>query len=187
MDVPNFFLTMFPKRTGINLVWPKMANNQEDWYKFGMAKNGHFFPTIFPKKTGINLEWPKMVVPNFLQQFFPERLKFGQKCLFQSFSDNVSQKDWYKFGMAKNGCFNFFLTIFPKRTGINLEWKKWPFHIIFQQCFSRRLVQIWNGQKWPFWIFSNNFSLIDWHKLGMAKNGCSNFFLTIFLKKTGIN
>ena len=62
-----------------------------------MAKNGHskFFPTIFPKKTGINSEWPKMAVPNF--------------------SDNFSQKDWYKFRMAKSGCSEFFPTIFPKR------------------------------------------------------------------------
>ena len=42
----------------------------------------NFFPTIFPKKTGTNLEWPKMAIPNF----------FG----------NFPQKDWYKFGMAKN-------------------------------------------------------------------------------------
>ena len=41
-----------------------------------------------------NPEWPKMAVLNF--------------------SDNFSQKDWYRFGMAKNGCCKFFLTIFPK-------------------------------------------------------------------------
>ena len=62
-----------------NSEWPKMAIPnfpQKDWYKFGMAENGHskFFPTIFPKKTGINLEWPKMAIPNFSQQFFPKRL-----------------------------------------------------------------------------------------------------------------
>ena len=44
-----------------------------------MAKNGHSkcFLTIFPQMTGINSEWPKMAILNF------------------------SQKDWYKFGMAK--------------------------------------------------------------------------------------
>ena len=26
--------------------------------------------------------------------------------------------------MAKNGCSEFFLTIFPKKTGINSEWPK---------------------------------------------------------------
>ena len=66
--------------------------------------------------------------------------------------------------MAKNGCSNFFPTMFPKRTGINLEWPKWPFQ-----------------------IFSNNFSQEDWYKFGMAKNGHSEFFPTIFPKKTGIN
>ena len=70
----KFFPTIFPKKTGINSEWPKMAipnfsNNfsQKDWCKFAMAKNGHFkvFPTIFPKNTGINLQWPKMAVLNF--------------------------------------------------------------------------------------------------------------------------
>ena len=70
----DFFPTIFPKETGINLEWPKMASQ--------------FFPTIFPKRTGINLEWPKMAVLNF--------------------SNNFSQKDCYKFGMAKNGCSKFF-------------------------------------------------------------------------------
>ena len=44
----EFFPTIFPKKTGINLEWPKMAVpnffqqfSQKDWYKFGMAKNGH--------------------------------------------------------------------------------------------------------------------------------------------------
>ena len=41
-----------------------------------------------------------------------------------NFSNNFSQRDWYKFGMAKNGCSDFFPTIFPKETGINLEWPK---------------------------------------------------------------
>ena len=112
MDVPIFFDNV----------------SQKDWYKFGMAKNGH---TKF-----------------FFQQFFPKRLvqiRNGQKWMFQFFFDNVSQKDWYKFGMAKNGHFKFFSnnfsqedwykfgmaknghseffpTIFPKKTGINLEW-----------------------------------------------------------------
>ena len=52
-----------------------------------MAKNGHsefFFLTIFPKKTGINSEWPKMGHSKFIQTF-------------------LVQKDWKKFGMAKNG------------------------------------------------------------------------------------
>ena len=66
--------------------------------------------------------------------------------------------------MAKNGHSNFFPTIFPKKTGTNLEWMKWPFQ-----------------------IFSDKFSQKDWYKFRMAKNGHSKFFLTIFCKKTGIN
>ena len=75
----EFFQHFFPKMTGINSEWPKMAflnfsNNfsQKDWYQFGMAKNGlsEFFPTLFPKKTGIISEWPKMAILNIFQQFF---------------------------------------------------------------------------------------------------------------------
>ena len=46
----------------------------------------------------------------------------GQKLPFQILSDNFPQKDWYKFGMVKSAHSEFFLTIFPKKTGINLEW-----------------------------------------------------------------
>ena len=61
----KFFLTIYPKKTGKNSEWPKMAIlnffqqfPQKDWYKFGMAKNGHFkfFRTIYPKKAGTNSE-----------------------------------------------------------------------------------------------------------------------------------
>ena len=77
-----------------------------------MAKNGHskFFQTIFPKKTGIKIwngkKWPLLI-----------------------FSDNFSQKDWYKFRMAKTGHSKFFPTFFPKKTGINSEWPKYAFQI----------------------------------------------------------
>ena len=112
----EFFPTIFPKKTGQKWPFQIFSDNfsQKVWFIFGMAKIGHseffltifseFFPTIFPEKTGINLEWPKW--------------------LFQIFSDNFSQKDWYKFKMAKNGCSKLFLTIFPKKTGTNLEWPK---------------------------------------------------------------
>ena len=56
------------------------------------------------------------------------------------FSDNFSQKDWYNSGMAKNGCSKFFLTIFSKMTGINLEWPKMAVPNFFQQFFPKRQV-----------------------------------------------
>ena len=93
-----------------------------------------------------------------------EKNQNGQKWPFQIFSDNFPQKDWYKFGMAKNGHFEFFLTIFPKKTGISLEWPKMAIS-----------------------IFSDNFPQKDWYKFGMDKNGHSKFFLAIFPKKTGTN
>ena len=132
----------------------------------------NFFPTIFPKQTDINLEWPKMAVLNFFQQFFPNRLvqiwngqKWlssifsnnvpkktainwnGQKWLFQIFSDNFSQKDCYKFGMAKNGCSDFFPTIFPIKVWYKFKMAKNGHSKFFQQFLLKRLVQIWIGQK----------------------------------------
>ena len=103
-------------------------------------QNGQKWPfqiylKIFPKKTGINSEWPKMAVLNFFQQFSPKRMvqiQNGQKWLFQIFSDNFPKR---QFRMTKNGHSEYFLTIFPKKTGTNLEW--------------------------PFQIFSNNFSQKD--------------------------
>ena len=68
-------------------------------------------------------------------------------------------------------------------TGINSEWPKRAVLIFFQQFFPKRLVQIWNGQKWPFQIFSDNFSQKDWYKFGMAKNGCSEFIQTVLVQK----
>ena len=98
----KFFGTIFPKETGINLEWPKMAASKF----FLRLVFSNFFPTIFPKETGIK-KWPKMAF-----QIFPTILKRlvqnGQKWLFSIFSNNFSQTDWYKFGMAKNGCSKFF-------------------------------------------------------------------------------
>ena len=79
MAVLNFFPTIFPwYKFETKMAVPNFSNNfsYKDWYKLGTAKIGcsQFFPTIFPKKTAINLEWPKMAVPNFFQQFFPNRL-----------------------------------------------------------------------------------------------------------------
>ena len=137
-----------------------------------------------------------MALLNFFQQFFLKRLVQiwnDQKWPFWIFSDNFSQKDWYKLGMAKNGCSKFFLTIFPKKTGTNLKWPKmaipnfsdnfsqkdwYKFGMTKNGCskfFLKGLVQIWNG-KWPFQIFSDIFSQKDWYKFRMAKHSHSEFF-----------
>ena len=57
--------------------------------------------------------------------------------------------------MPNFGSSEIFLTIFPKMTGINLEWSN----------------------------MANDFSQNGRKKFGMAKNGCSKCFLTIFPKK----
>ena len=76
-----------------------------------------------------------------------EKIQNGQKWPFQFFSDNFSQKDWYKFRMAKNDHSEFFLTIFSQK-----DWCKFGMaknvHSKFIQTF---LIQN------------------DWNKFGMAK------------------
>ena len=52
--------------------------------------------------------------------------------------------------MAKNGCSKFFLTIFPKKTGINLEWPK---------------MHLPNLLK-PFWYKKTERNL-EWPKMGI--------------------
>ena len=51
---------------------------------------------------------------------------YGRACLsnkklkeFQSLENDFSQKDWYKFGMAKNGCSEFIQTVLVQK-----DWKK---------------------------------------------------------------
>ena len=132
MVVLNFFQQVFPKKTGINYEWQKwpfqiFPDNfpKKDWYKFfpkdcyklGMARNGHskFFSTIFPKKT-CKFRMAKMAILNF----FPKDLyKFGMARPFQIFSDSFSQKDWYKFRMAKNGHSEFIQTFLVQK-----DWNK---------------------------------------------------------------
>ena len=54
-----------------------------------------------------------------------------------------------------------------------------PLHSIKVKCTEKLSEKIWNSQKWPFQIFSDNFSQKDWYKFGMAKNDHSEFFQTI--------
>ena len=79
-----------------------------------MAKNGFskLFLMIFLKKTGINLEWP----------IFPKKTGINSEwpiMAFQIFSNNFSQKDWYKFRMAKNVHSKFIETFLVQK-----DWKK---------------------------------------------------------------
>ena len=74
MVILNFFPTIFPKKTGTNLEWPKMAVL-------------NFFLTIFPKKTGINSERPKMCILNLFKHFWykkklEQEICNGQKWAF---------------------------------------------------------------------------------------------------------
>ena len=57
--------------------------------------------------------------------------------------------------MAKNGHSKFFLTIFPKKTGINSEWPKICIPNLLKPFGTKRLEKIWNGQKWEFWVYLN--------------------------------
>ena len=78
--------------------------------------------------------------------------------------------------MAKIGCSEFFLTIFPKKTGINSEWPK-----MAVLNFSDNLSQ----KDWYSKSISTFLVQKDWkncqQKFGMAIFGHSKFFLAIFL------
>ena len=65
--------------------------------------------------------------------------------------------------MDKNGHSEFFPTIFPKKTGTNLEWPKMAIPNVFQQKCPKMAIpnlfkhfwykktgKIWNCQKWVF-------------------------------------
>ena len=136
----EFFLTIFPKKTGINLEWPKMA------------------VPIFPKRTGINSKWPKMAVPNFFQQ---DWYKFGKIVgknlewpflaipnLYQSFWGKLSKKIW-------NSHFWSF-QIYPSLFGKNCQ-KKFGMaifgHSKFIPVFLGKIVR--KNSEWPFLAIPN--------------------------------
>ena len=96
--------------------------------------------------------------------------KIWKKWPFQIFCNNFSQKDWYKFEMAKRAIPNFFQQFFLERVPQiwnGQKWsfqifsnnfsQKWPFQNFSNNFFQKRLVQIQKGQKWLFQIFSDNF------------------------------
>ena len=120
----------------ISKLWKKIF--KDFFFFFFFDKNS--FLTIFSSRN-----FPLLSRPNYTWN--------GKKWPFQIFSDNFSQKDYYKFGMAKNGHSEIFLTIFSKKTGINSKWPE---------------MAVPN--------FSDNFSQKDCYKLRMAKNGHSKFF-----------
>ena len=69
----EFFLTIIPKKAGINLEWPKMGIPnllKPFWYK----------------KTGRNLEWPKLGIPNLSKsEMVSNGLESNEICTFLGF------------------------------------------------------------------------------------------------------
>ena len=82
--------------------------------------------------------------------------------------------------MAKNGHSKFFQQFFPKRWEEIWNGKKWQFQIFSNNFPQKRLEEIWNGQNWAFQINSNLFVLKDWKKFEIAKFGHSEFMQTFF-------
>ena len=83
---------------------------------------------------------------------------------FQMFSDNLSQKDWYKFGMAKNGDSKLIKTFlvqkhWKKIVGKNLECPFLAILNLYQSFWEKLSERIQNGHFWLFQIFSDNFSV----------------------------
>ena len=73
MAVPNFFPTIFPKKTGTNLEWPKMHIL-------------NLFKPFWYKKTGRNLEWPRLGIPNLFKSVMVcNGLESNEICTFLGF------------------------------------------------------------------------------------------------------
>ena len=112
-----------------------------------------------------NDQWIKCVLnvkfivfhTNFEKYLNSELQKISKAQKFSYVQKNCQKK----FRMAKNSHSDFFLIIFPKKTGTHLEWPK---------------LAVLN--------FSDYFAQKDWYKFRTAKNGCSKFFPTVFPKKT---
>ena len=170
LPIPNFFQSFLEKLIE----------------KFRMAIFAHskFIPVFLGKIVGKNSEQQFLAIPNLYQSFWGKLLEkiWNSHCWpfqfsshfsweklskwpFQFFSDNFSQKDWYKFGMA----IYFFLTIFPKKWG---EIQNGHFFDNFPQKdwykFGMAKMVIPN--------FFQQFSEKDWYKFGMAKSDCFKFF-----------
>ena len=95
----------------------------------------NFFWQFYPK-TGISLEWPKW--------------------LFQIFPDNFSQKDWYKFRMAKNAYSEFIQTFLVQKD-------------------LKKFGMAKNGHFEFIWTF---LVQKDWKKFGITKIRHSKFIQT---------
>ena len=77
--------------------------------------------------------------------------------------------------MAKNGHYKFFPTIFPKKTGTNLEWPKMAI-LNFPNNFPQKDWYKFRMEKNVHSEFIQTFLVQkDWKKFGMAKNGHSEF------------
>ena len=69
----KFFLTIFPKKTGINLKWPEMAIL-------------NLLKSFSCKRTGRNLEWPKLSIPNLFKSVMVSNgLGSNEICTFLGF------------------------------------------------------------------------------------------------------
>ena len=70
--------------------------------------------------------------------------------------------------MAKNGCSKFFLTIFPIKTGINLEWPKITIPNFFPTIFPKKTG---TNSEWPKMAILNFFQQF-FPETGIAR--CNN-------------
>ena len=89
-----------------------------------------------------------------------KKFETAKNGLSQFFSDNFSQKDCYKFGMAKNGHSKFIQTFLVQK-----HWKNCQ-----------------NGQFWLFQIYANLFGENCWKKFRMPIFGHPKF-IPVFLGK----
>ena len=110
---------------------------------FGTAMFGHskFVPVFLGKIVRKNSKWPFLTIPNLCPSFWEKlwgKMQNGYFWPFQIYTKLFEKNCSKKFVTVKNGCFKFFLTIFPKKTGTNLEWPKMAILNFSWQFFPKK-------------------------------------------------
>ena len=116
-------MAIFGRSKFISVFLEQIVRKNLEWLFLAIPNLYRSFGKIVRKKFGMAF----LIILNFFLSFLEkllEEIHNSQKLPFRIFPDNFSQKDWYKFRMAKNSHSTFFLTNFSKKMGRNLKWPK---------------------------------------------------------------
>ena len=164
----QIFLTIFSKKTGINLEWPKMAIPNFFW---------QFFP-IYTSLVGKNSEEPFLAIPNLYQSFWEklsEKIQNSHFWPFWIYTSLFGKSCQKKFRVAIFGHSEFIPVFLGKIVGKNSEWPVLAILNLYQSFLKKNLER-------PFLAipnFSNHFSI---HITILECNGLkSNEICTLYI------